>query len=165
MARRQSSRALSPAPEGYSHTRSLLPYQWPFFGKLSGSGLAFEFPQSGASPLGGSGSGETVQDRKRRGPPFPLQAVRFLSRKIGRHKEPGCLRSGLSAQGAGNVWAPSKEVEGQDRCSLRKPSMTCQRLGPERHCPLSVHVPSVVQYSKQRKGRPTQALKRTAEAF
>jgi hypothetical protein len=45
--------------------------------------------------------------------------------------------------------APLKGFEGQQRCTLRKPSMACQRLGPGLPCPLNSGVPSVVQLQQQ----------------
>jgi hypothetical protein len=86
---------------------------------------------------------------------------------------PTGLHSGLSAKVAGNVWAPSKAVEWQDRCSFLKPSMACQPFGPERRCPLASPVQAVVQLKKQRQaaqprpssGRLTQYLLAVVEEW
>jgi hypothetical protein len=86
VARRQSSRALFPASQGW------VPYAEPLTlpavpsRKVARDDLAFELPRCGASPFAGGALGGTVQDRERRGPSFPLQAVCFQCRQVERRK-------------------------------------------------------------------------------
>jgi hypothetical protein len=129
VTRRSSFRALFPAAESCSRTRSLLPFQRSFSERLPGDDLAFELLRCGASPFGGRARGGPVQDRKRRGSPFPLQTACFSYRQVARRKRPDRSCRAVFLQKVPAMSGSSrKAVEGQDRCSLRKPSIACQHL-------------------------------------
>jgi hypothetical protein len=150
VARRQSFKALSPASESHFHPLSPLPFQRPFSDRLSGGGLAFELPQCELHPLAAVTPVRRCRIGNADGALF--RSMPSVSR-VDRLNVAGALarqRSVLSAKGAGNVWASSEVVERQDHCSFLKPSMACQRFGPERRCPLTSPVQTVVQFKKQR---------------
>ena len=95
-------------------------------------------------------------------PKAPVSRVRRSTRRTG-----SAYRSERSFSGPlpGSLGGSVRGFRGQKRCTLRKPSMACQHLGPGRPCPLNSGVPGVVQLQQTRTGRPTRSLKRTAEAF
>ena len=165
VARHSSFRALFRASKSYSRTRSPLPCQRSFSKRLpqtilpsSSGGVGLHRLASVAS-VGRCRIGSAESDLFHPNPSVS-RVVRLNAAEKLLADEAVFLR-----KVAGNVWASRKVVEGQDRCSFLKPSMACQRLGPERRCPLTRPCPSRGTIQETKTGRPTLALKRTADAF